>query len=232
MFHLGTEPGTSGWGPHPSSATYSPSARVQQKDSLLPYALSPDLRPKPLFSPLLLPLHLSTGSGLFFPGKWPLCGDSFLQHLRICKRDQYVCPAGWLSHRQATVHIKVLRIALILLEFRESGFWPSLSSPNPCSVLKLIPFFPSLDPLPHPRHPCFCRDSRVQAFNSHLLRSLCVSNLMLQDQNSQHGRCHPVPMHQAYSPQVCLPDFTVPESLWGWVQTQIQVQWVWGRALL
>lgn len=155
-----------------------------------------------------------------------------MQHLRICKRDQYVCPAGWLSHRQATVHIKVLRIALILLEFRESGFWPSLSSPNPCSVLKLIPFFPSLDPLPHPRHPCFCRDSRVQAFNSHLLRSLCVSNLMLQDQNSQHGRCHPVPMHQAYSPQICLPDFTVPESLWGWVQTQIQVQWVWGRALL
>ena len=47
---------------------------------------------------------------------------------------------------------------------------------------------------------------------------------MLRDQNRQHGRCHPAPTHQAYSPQVCLSDFAVSELLWGWVQTQILVQ--------
>ena len=54
------------------------------------------------------PAFPSVCSGLLSPGERPLHGDRFLQHLRICKRDQYVCPAGWLSHRQATVHIKVL----------------------------------------------------------------------------------------------------------------------------
>lgn len=49
-----------------------------------------------------------------------------------------MCPARCLSHRQATIRIKVLPLVLTLLEFRESGHQPSLSSPNPCSVLKLI----------------------------------------------------------------------------------------------
>ena len=156
-----------------------------------------------------------------------------MQHLRICKRDQYVCPAGWLSHRQATVHIKVLPIVLILLEFRESGFWPSLSSPNPCSVLKLIDpllFFPT-SPSPPPSSLLLQR-FMSSGLQTPLLRSLCISSLMLRDQNSQHGRRHSAPTHQAYSPQVCLSDFAVSELLRGWVQTQIQVQWVWGGALL
>ena len=49
-----------------------------------------------------------------------------------------MCPARCLSHRQATIHIEVLPLVLTLLEFRESGFQPSLSSSNPGSVLKLI----------------------------------------------------------------------------------------------
>lgn len=64
------------------------------------------LRPKPLVSPLLLPFHLFA-LGCSFQGN-DRSMETVLQHLRICKRDQYVCPAGWLSHRQATVHIKVL----------------------------------------------------------------------------------------------------------------------------
>jgi len=156
-----------------------------------------------------------------------------LQHLRICKRDQYVCPAGWLSHRQATIHIKVLPIVLILLEFRESGFWPSLSSPNPCSVLKLIDpllLFPT-SPSPPPS------SLLLQRFMSSGLQCTSLKVPLhiqpyVRDQNSQHGRCHSAPTHQAYSPQVCLSDFAVSELLRGWVQTQIQVHWVWGGALL